>query len=62
MFSNRVAFETEEKTEKIRKNNKKLILQILFPKVFQFPFSSELSRGDLIANIPYFCTQAWGSE
>jgi hypothetical protein len=57
-----VAFETEEKTEKIRKNNKKLILQILFPKVFQFPFSSELSRGDLIANIPYFCTQAWGSE
>ena len=36
IFSNKVASETKEKTEIIRKDDKKIVMRIFFPKVFQF--------------------------
>ena len=36
IFSNKVASETKEKTEVIRKDDKKIVLRIFFPKIFQF--------------------------
>jgi len=59
MFSSRVASEREEKTEVIRKDDKKIVLRIFFSKIFQFPFSAELSRGDLIVGYPYFATKVY---